>query len=137
MRRLTLWLCMGLTLLSAPAYANYVREYSEAEKQAASDLIIIGTVTGFHEGTEPSKLTAGGLTFDLTVHYAEVSIKTNVKGASAKTINVVADSGISEIALRNLKIGEIYRFYLTSLKDGSYMSVNGSFGVLPVTPPIQ
>jgi hypothetical protein len=64
---------MGLTLLSAPAYANYVREYSEAEKQEASDLIVVGTVTGFHEETEPSKVT--GLTFDLTVHYAEVSSK--------------------------------------------------------------
>ena len=103
--------------LVAPVHANHVREMSLEEKARYSDVVMIASV----ETTTKNCARKSSC--------ATVRVLTQLKGTGSRGLIVLYDGEIAEDNPLCCKVGETYLFFLKSVGENFYRSVNGPYGV--------
>jgi hypothetical protein len=109
---------------AAPAEANFLVEMSYAQKFAASDVVLVGTVT--------AATVAHAGRYDGT---ATVAVLTTLKGTPRAQYIVLTQSKIPEDSPQCCEVGATYVMFLGRSSDSSALwSVNGRFGMIRIGP---
>lgn len=108
---------------AAPAGAALLVEMSYQEKLAASDVVIVGTVTASVPG-QPEKYDAAATVLTLAT----------LKGTPQAQHIVLTQDRIPEDNPRCCQVGASYVMFLHRAADGSLRSVNGRFGMIRLGP---
>lgn len=97
---------------------NKYKELSLAKKVEYSDLVLIGKVISV-----TSKKCIG------MSSCASVVIRSTLKGAPAKDIEIMFDGPIAESDPLCCKVGSTYLMFLKNVKGKYYQSTNGPYGI--------
>ena len=114
---------LPIFVLLMPAFAvfaNQLRELSLEAKVAKSDAVFIGRVISVQANY------AGG---DGRNEYSLVAVENSLKGRPSGTVFIESKGSISELNLLCCEVGANYLFFMQKAKNGSFISVNGPFGV--------
>lgn len=103
--------------------ANQAMERPLQEKVAESDIVFLGTVQQ-SDYVMPEGKGRG--------RAALVRVDTPLKGNPKGDVVVAIDTGISEMEPLCCEAGGVYLFFLSKAPDGTYVSVNGPFGIYKV-----
>ncbi|HTB74936.1 MAG TPA: hypothetical protein VK762_16920 [Polyangiaceae bacterium] len=108
-----------LSTLAPVVLGNAVREYPLEKKVHGADVVVIGRAVSTR--SEPS----GGLKLE----YARVHVDRALKGTPPNEIDVLTKGSIAELSPDCCTTGGVYLFFLKTIKDDKYESVNGKFGI--------
>ncbi len=106
--------------LLCPAHANHVSEMTLEEKVRGSDVVMIARVETTLETCERKSSCA-------TIH-----VLTPLKGTAAPGLKVLYNGYIAEDNPLCCKVGETYLFFLKSVGENLYRSVNGPYGIYEI-----
>jgi hypothetical protein len=110
--------------LASSVFANILVEMSFEEKMKASDVVLVGTVTGATPGRDEE--------YDAT---ATVTTLVTLKGTPQAQHVVLTQSRISEDNPQCCQVGATYVMFLGRSADGSGLrSVNGRHGMIRIGP---
>lgn len=108
-------------LLPSFLSANALRDIPLSQKVAKADIVVLGRTLS---------ISRSGRRFE--AQYAMIRVERILKGAAPPKISVMAKGTISELDPDCCVKGQRYLFFLQEMKNGSYASVDGRFGIVPL-----
>jgi hypothetical protein len=112
-----------ITVSGEPCLANQATDLPLQKKVALSDMVFIGTVRQLNY-----VMSSGGV----RGRTALVHIDTPLKGRQKGDVLVAYDTGDTELEPECCETGGIYLFFLASVPDGRYGTVDGPFGIYKI-----